>query len=66
MPRKTIDLDDEAAKIYDSWSWKDKSRNVSEAIKMYEQSREKEDDSIDEKIERAIRKHEEQYHTTKK
>lgn len=63
MPRKTIDLDDEAARIYDNWNWKDKSRNTSEAIKEYEK---KEIMSTSEMIEAAIRKHESKYHNLKK
>lgn len=59
MPRKTIDLDNEAAKIYDSWNWKDKGRNTSEAIKQYDKST---DLSVDDKIKKAIIEHEENYH----
>ena len=59
MPRKTIDLDNEAAKIYDSWNWKDKGRNTSEAIKQYNKST---DLSVDDKIKKAIIEHEENYH----
>ena len=59
MPRKTIDLDNEAAKIYDSWNWKDKGRNTSEAIKQYDKNAGL---SVDDKIDNAIAKHEENYH----
>lgn len=59
MPRKTIDLDNEAANIYDKWDWKDKSRNTSEAIKEYDK---KSGSSVDDKIKDAIDKHEEKYH----
>lgn len=59
MPRKTIDLDDEAADIYDAWDWKNKSRNVSEAIKEYHK---KGNMSVEEKIKKAIAEHEEKYH----
>lgn len=59
MPRKTIDLDNEAAKIYDSWNWKDKGRNTSEAIKQYDKNAGL---SVDDKIDNAIAKHEEKYH----
>ena len=59
MPRKTIDLDNEAANIYDSWDWKDKGRNTSEAIKQYDKST---DLSVDDKIKKAIIEHEENYH----
>ena len=59
MPRKTIDLDNEAAQIYDNWEWKDKGRNTSEAIKQYDKSP---DPSVDDKIKNAIIEHEKKYH----